>query len=132
MGRSYLPTGERRISEPSISFCSLLLAHSLEPLIYTKFLLLQDFREFNDKTLMDDQNIGDLHSLKLTFSLKMVVSNRNLLFQRSIFRGELLVSGRFSDSLNNKVRFGCWGYWFGLVTPRQLKPIGEILVVGAL
>ena len=26
--------------------------------------------------------------------LKMVVSNRNLLFQQSIFRGELLVSGR--------------------------------------
>ena len=37
-----------------------------------------------------------LHSLKLTFSpLKMVVSNRNLLFQGApIFRGELLVSGR--------------------------------------
>ena len=33
-------------------------------------------------------------SLKLTFSpLKMMVSNRNLLFQEFIFRGELLVSG---------------------------------------
>ena len=28
-----------------------------------------------------------------SWPLKMVVSNRNLLFQRSIFRGELLVSG---------------------------------------
>ena len=37
-----------------------------------------------------------LHSLKLTFPLKMVLSNRNLLFQRSIFRCELLVSGRVS------------------------------------
>ena len=37
---------------------------------------------------------GSLPSLKLTYSLKMVVSNRNLLFQRSIFRCELLVSGR--------------------------------------
>ena len=37
-----------------------------------------------------------LHSLKLTYPLKMVVSNRNLLFQGSIFRCELLVSGRVS------------------------------------
>ena len=36
-----------------------------------------------------------LASLKLTISpLKMMVSNRNLLFQGSIFRGEMLVSGR--------------------------------------
>ncbi len=37
-----------------------------------------------------------LHSLKLTWPLKMVVSNKNLLFQRSIFRGELLVLGMLS------------------------------------
>ena len=31
----------------------------------------------------------------------MVVSNRNLLFQGSIFRGELLVSGRVYNHFNN-------------------------------
>ena len=30
-------------------------------------------------------------------AMKMVVSNRNLLFQGSIFRGELLVSGRVTE-----------------------------------
>ena len=30
--------------------------------------------------------VGAIHSLKLTWPLKMVVSNRNLLFQGSIFR----------------------------------------------
>ena len=36
----------------------------------------------------------EVPSLKLTWPLKMVVSNRTCLFQGSIFRGELLVSGR--------------------------------------
>ena len=36
---------------------------------------------------------GTLPKLKLTYELKMVVSNRNLLFQGSIFRGELFQGG---------------------------------------
>ena len=35
---------------------------------------------------------GGLHSLKLTWPLKMMVSNRNLLFQ-GLFSGDMLVSG---------------------------------------
>ena len=37
--------------------------------------------------------------------LKMLVSNRNLLFQGSIFRGELLVSGRVHVNTDGKVQF---------------------------
>ena len=42
-------------------------------------------------------------SLKLTFSpIKMVVSNRNLLFQGSTLRGELLVSGRVESNIQKQ------------------------------
>ena len=52
-----------------------------------------------------------IHSLKLTYPLKMVVSNRNLLFQGSIFRG--YVSFREGDHISKQkklwlVGFDCW------------------------
>ncbi len=44
--------------------------------------------------MLDYQSVTPLiHSLKLTWPLKMVVSNRNLLFQGSIFRGYVSFRG---------------------------------------
>ena len=56
-----------------------------------------------EKQLSDESEVRQVASLwQISITLpktnsspmKMVVSNRNLLFQGSIFRGELLVSGR--------------------------------------
>ena len=38
------------------------------------------------------KNRHEIHSLKLTWPVKMMVSNRNLLFQ-GLFSGDMLVSG---------------------------------------
>ena len=63
--------------------------------------VIQVSSNFGGTSKSSDIPLKDLkknHTLPETNSspLKMIVSNRNILFQWSIFRGELLVSGRVS------------------------------------
>ena len=59
--------------------------------------------------------IFPLHSLKLTFSpLKMVVSNRNLLFQWSIFRGYVSLREGNVTSLIQKYLIIC--FWVSVLS----------------
>ena len=49
-----------------------------------------------------------IHSLKLTYPLKMVVSNRNLLFQGSIFRGYV----SFREGIGDEILPNYMGIFF--------------------
>ena len=61
-------------------------------LLYDLFIMAVDslWNGKSEKIMLDTQN---LHPRKLTWNLKRMVSKRNVLSQRSIFRGKMLIFG---------------------------------------
>ncbi len=85
--------------------------------------VIQVSSNFGGTSKSSDIPLKDLkknHTLPETNSspLKMIVSNRNILFQWSIFRGELLVSGRVSCTWNQLPQ-SSWG----TTPPRDVREL---------
>ncbi len=65
---------------------------NVEDLTFTSHY--QSLNGVKDFSIFNDFQLKKIPSLKLTWPLKSYLPNRKVVFQPSIFRGELLVSGR--------------------------------------